>query len=294
MNIIAEHRVGAVEAQIRFNDYAIGIFEQLPSRKSVKKALKKGRLLLNGVQVEGGRYLKVGDLITLLEEEVLLPTLEMDVAVHFEDEDLAIVYKPAGIPVSGHQKRTLEMALPYNLKPSSKVDALAQPRPTHRLDLPTQGLLLIAKTTSSRIALGEAFAQGQIQKRYQAIVMGCPPEAGLFDLPIDAKAAQTQYQRIETISSLQSGQLSLLELYPKTGRKHQLRIQLSKAGYPILGDKLYGPEGKTLLHKGLFLAACGLRFVHPCTQELINIQLATPYKFLSLMKREQRRFDRYQ
>lgn len=279
---------------IRFNDYALGLFKQLPSRKSVKKAIKKGRLRLNEEQVEGGRYLKVGDQISLLEEVQELPLLELDLEVHYEDAYLAIVYKPAGIPVSGHQKRTLEMALRYNLQPSKALDALAQPRPTHRLDLPTRGLLLIAKTTKARIAIGQAFTDSRIQKRYQAVVMGCLPKAGNFSQSIGEKTASTDYECLKTVDSLRSGQLSLLNLYPKTGRKHQLRIHLSQAGYPIVGDKQYGLEGKTLLHKGLFLAACGLRFQHPITQEEVDLQLETPYKFAALLEREQRRYEDYQ
>lgn len=294
MNIQAIHIVENLSQRMRFNEYALGLFEQLPSRKSVKKAIKKGRLLLNDEAVEGGRYLKEGDEITLLAEAESLPLLELDLELYFEDEHLAIVYKPAGIAVSGHQKRTLEMALPYNLQKSKELDALAQPRPAHRLDLPTRGLLLIAKTMKTRIALGQAFAEGQIQKRYQALVMGCPPKAGKFSQSIGSKSALTKYECLETVDSLRSGQLSLLNLYPKTGRKHQLRIHLSQAGYPIVGDKLYGPKGETLLHKGLFLAACGLRFQHPITAEAINIQLETPYKFSSLLQREQRRYEDYQ
>jgi 23S rRNA pseudouridine1911/1915/1917 synthase len=293
LNIQAEHIVEEISQRIRFSDYALGLFEQLPSRKSVKKAIKKGRLLLNEAVVEGGRFLKAGDRILLLAEEQELPILEMKLEVHYEDEHLAIVYKPAGIPVSGYQKRTLEMALPFNLSLSKEKDALAQPRPVHRLDLPTRGLLLIAKTASCRIALGEAFANGTIHKRYQAVAMGRPPEAGQIDSDIAEKEALTSFQLLKTVDSLRSGQLSLLNLYPKTGRKHQLRIHLSEAGYPILGDKQYGKAGETLLHKGLFLAACGLNFQHPITKEEINLQLETPYKFEALLEREQRRYDDY-
>jgi len=88
--------------------------------------------------------------------------------------------------------------------------------------------------------------------------------------------------------------LSLVDLYPQTGRTHQLRIHLSKLGYPIMGDTLYGVEGKVFKGKGLFLCAIGLRFNHPITDEKIAIQINEPNKYNILLEREEKRWNRYQ
>ena len=105
---------------------------------------------------------------------------------------------------------------------------------------------------------------------------------------IEGKASLTNFKVIRTVRSLRSQCLSLLELYPETGRTHQLRIHCSESGYPILGDKLYGPEGNTLKHKGLFLAATGLIF-----EDGSDFQIKPPAKFDSFMKGEARRYNKY-
>jgi 23S rRNA-/tRNA-specific pseudouridylate synthase len=94
------------------------------------------------------------------------------------------------------------------------------------------------------------------------------------------------------VESVKSGELSLVELRPRTGRTHQLRIHCSELGHPILGDKLYDESKNTLSHKGLFLVATGLKFVHPETQQELNIQIDLPPKFTSLLEREKRWYER--
>ena len=85
----------------------------------------------------------------------------------------------------------------------------------------------------------------------------------------------------------------LVELSPKTGRTHQIRIHLSQLGFPIMGDKLYGKEGEVLAGKGLFLTAVELQFHHPVTNEGLIIKKSAPHKFESLLEREQRRWEKY-
>lgn len=109
--------------------------------------------------------------------------------------------------------------------------------------------------------------------------------------PIEGKPSETVYRCLSRARSLTWDWLSLLELHPKTGRRHQLRIHLSQAGFPIVGDKLYGQPGKILRGKGLFLAATGLVFNHPVTGEILEFALPIPLKFEGLMKREQRRWE---
>lgn len=292
--VLAMHIVPNIEGTQRLSDYLCGVFVQLPSRKSVKTAIKKGAIYVNGQKGHTGDWVQCDQKIELIEiDKVPSKILKMPMDILYEDAYLAVVFKPAGIPVSGNQFRTVENALLYNIEPSTELDALKRPRAAHRLDAPTSGLLLIAKTKQARIHLGAQFEAKTIQKRYQAIVIGEPAPKGSIDFPIEEKASLSNYECLRTVHSLKSGKLSLLDLYPKTGRTHQLRIHLSKLGFPILGDALYGKEGLILKHKGLFLTAIELRFKHPITEEEKVIALETPYKYIALLEREQRRFDRY-
>lgn len=292
--VLATHIVPVIETSQRLSDYLCGVFVQLPSRKSVKTAIKKGAVYVDGKKGHTGDWVKSRQEIQLVDlDKVPSKILKMPMDVLYEDAYLAIIFKPAGLPVSGNQFRTVENALLYNMQPSTEPDALKQPRAAHRLDAPTSGLLLIAKTKQARINLGAQFEAKTIQKRYQAIVIGATAEQGAINFPIEGKDALSVYERLKTVDSLKSGQLSLLNLYPKTGRTHQLRIHLSQLGFPILGDALYGKEGLILKHKGLFLTAVELSFVHPILNEEQKITLPTPYKYEALLKREQRRFDTY-
>lgn len=291
--VLATHWVPLDIEQQRLSDYLCGVFPQLPSRKSVKVAIKKGAIYVNGKKGHTGDWVLPKQKIELLEiESAPTKILQLPLDVLYEDDSIAVVFKPAGIPVSGNQFRTIENALLHNISPSDRVDALKKPRAVHRLDAPTSGLLLIAKTRQARIHLGAQFEAKTIQKRYQAIVMGQPPIEGTIDLPIEGKASVSYFICLRTVDSLRSGQLSLLNLFPQTGRTHQLRIHLSQLGFPILGDKLYGTEGQILKGKGLFLTALELEFEHPTTQKRQQIKLPTPYKYTALLDREQRRFNK--
>ncbi len=201
-----------------------------------------------------------------------------------------MIYKPAGINVSGNQFRTLQNALPHNLRPSTKLDVLDRPLPVHRLDNQTSGLLVVAKTKLARINLGKAFEDKSISKVYHAVVIGKVEGSGKIEFPIENKECKTLYRTIDVVPSLKNKYLSLLELEPKTGRTHQLRIHCSTLKHPILGDKVYGDEGMVLKSKGLFLCATRLQFNHPTSNELLKFSIPTPHKFLKRLENENRRF----
>lgn len=294
MIILARHIVQKIDFPQRFSDYTCGIFKQLPSRKGVKKAIKKGELLLNGKKAETGHWVNETDCIELLDLELSPPkTYERTIEVIYEDEILAIVNKPAGVVVSGNQFQTLQNMLPYNLSKSSEIDSLKWPRPVHRIDKSTSGLVLIAKTRIAHATLGKYFEQNLIQKTYIAIVTGTPACKGEIKTEVNGLAAISSFKKIKTVNSLRDGTLSLLELHPKTGRTHQLRIHLASIGHPIAGDVLYGNEGETLLHHGLFLASTGLQFKHPISGKVMDITIPCPHKFNSYMTREERRWRKY-
>jgi len=115
-----------------------------------------------------------------------------------------------------------------------------------------------------------------------------------LEKPIDGKDAITYFEKIKVVPSLKNKWLSLIDLFPQTGRTHQLRIHLSSLGFPILGDALYGKEGMILKHKGLFLCAVELIFSHPKTNEKMKVEINVPQKYETLLRREERRWQKYQ
>jgi RluA family pseudouridine synthase len=294
-HILAIHKVPGDAPRERIVEYAKGIFMQLPSRKGVKKAIERAHILLNGAPVETGRYLEPGDEITLTERPAALhKTYRLDLTVHFEDEHMAVVQKPAGIPVSGNYFKTIAQALPHNLKPSDVADALRIPLPVHRLDAPTSGLLLVAKTSGAMVELGRQFASRKVKKVYHAIVFGHLSLSGKIDSPVGEKDAESIYAVMRAVPSLRHGYFSLVKLEPLTGRTHQLRIHMAGSGHPIVGDAIYGNESNVLKGRGLFLAATGLSLRHPFFPEReVHIETGLPQKFISLLDREAQRWKKF-
>ena len=294
MNVTARHVVPQGAHRVRFREYACDVFVVFPSRKGVVKAIKRGEFTIDGTVAGTGSWVLPGQVIEHVDPERSGPKpFVLRLRVVFEDEHIAVVEKPAGIVVNGNRFRTIENALPLNLATSPCYDALRRPRPVHRLDGPTSGLLLAAKTSRAMVSLGRQFEDGTVDKRYRAIVMGRVEGEGLIDAPVDGRRAVTAYHSVRHVPSLRSGRLSLLDLWPRTGRTHQLRRHLAEAGFPILGDAAYGPEGLVLNGKGLFLAAVGLRFDHPLTGTRLDFAMDDPPKFASLLDREDRRWRKY-
>ncbi|MDP3312218.1 RluA family pseudouridine synthase [Lutibacter sp.] len=241
-----------------------------------------------------GTWVQNGFVLELLESPQKQPKIfECILPIILEDNHIAIINKPAGLIVSGNYFKTVYNALPFNLEKSNCIDALPWPTPLHRLDSQTSGLLLIAKTKTAQVELQNQFKNNSIQKKYCTIVVGKVLTNQKITTPIEEKEAETTFEIIKIIKSLKYNDLSCLKVSPKTGRTHQIRIHLSSINYPIFGDKLYGNLENVHVGKGLFLAATELTFLHPKSFEKVHIKIDTPPKFLSLLKREERRWNTY-
>ncbi|PHI20565.1 RNA pseudouridine synthase [Lewinellaceae bacterium SD302] len=282
--IYENYQVPPLSTPERLSDHLVGIFPIAASRKGIKKRIKKGHVSIDGRVGYTGDWLYGGEQI-----ELLLPAIEVNskkpnlqLTVHFEDDHLAVVEKPAGLLTSGNKWMTLANALPANLTPSRKTDALVYPQPAHRLDYATSGLVVVGKTASCLTRLGELFARRMIRKNYLAVVIGEIPERGNVEQSIDGKPASSTYERLDRQSSPRFGWLNLVRLSPATGRRHQLRIHLAALGCPILGDQKYGIEGLVLKGKGLYLHAHQLSFIHPITSEEIEVTSKVAKKFTKL------------
>ncbi|MCF7848024.1 MAG: RluA family pseudouridine synthase [Kiritimatiellales bacterium] len=279
---------------VRFSDYARAAFPVIPSRKGIAKAIKRGEFRIDGAVAQSGDWVQAGQLLELVDLQQRIPkTYRLPLEVVYEDGYLAVVNKPAGIEVSGNKFKTVENALAGGLAPSAEPDALGWPRPVHRLDYSTSGLLLVAKTAGAQVVLGRQFQERKVHKRYRAVVMGKLSSSGQVDEPVNGLSAHSEYVAVDTVSSLRSGHLTLVDLFPTTGRTHQLRIHMAAIGHPVVGDQKYGAEGNVLKGKGLFLASTELRFTHPADQREMILSIDVPPKFVSLLKREQTRWDKY-
>lgn len=291
MELLSTHVIPKEIEEIRFLDYVIANIETVNSRNGAKKAIKSGFITLDGEKVETGRFVKPGQLIEHFKlDEIPHKVFECNIPIIYEDEFLALLNKPAGLSVSGNYFRTVQNALTFNLKPSNEKDSLLIPRPVHRIDNQTSGLLLIAKTEKASIYLGKLFEEKKIVKYYMAIVIGLIKAKGTIKYPIEGKESISEYEQISVVSSIKYGYLSLVKLQPLTGRTHQLRIHLSQIGHPILGDKIYGEEPLLLKGKGLFLTAFEMQFSHPFSNKSMLISLDIPNKFNAFMRRENERF----
>ncbi len=278
----------------RLEQWSMELFDGIVSKAAARKACKRGDIRLDGQEARGAVFVGPGAVITRLESQGALPKVfPLALEVVFEDDHMAVVNKPPGFRVNGNLHRTIEHALPHNLKPSPEPDALRQFRPVHRLDRPTGGMVICAKTGSALMALGRQFETRRIQKQYRALCVGRLEGDGEVREPVEERSAHSSYRAVSHGRCLRSQWVTTVDLWPRTGRTHQLRRHLAHLGHPILGDAVYGKPGEILKGKGLFLWATGLEFDHPISGESLELSVPEPNKFESFRKREVRRWSRY-
>ena len=275
------HTVPALNERIRLSDYAINIFSSLPTKSGVKKALKKNEITINGEIASSGDWLSGGEELRL-EKVIKLNLYKLSYEVVYEDDHLAVVNKPAGVPVHSHSHRNIQNSLPYNLALSSIKHALQIPRPIHRLDHETNGLLIIAKTYQAMTSLGQDLANRKIKKSYTAVTIGQMSHPSPIRDALDGKECNTFFKIIESTSSKKYEMLNLVEVNLDTGRRNQIRRHFLGIGNPILGDKKYFIEDKVSYGNGLYLMADALMFSHPITKEIINLSIPVTKKYARL------------
>ena len=283
MQLVETHIAEEQKKPIRFQEYSVGIFKTIPTKSGIKKAIKKKLIFIDGVLATTSKYILGDEKIELFKSEnnSNIKKLKLHLEILFEDDYLAVVFKPAGILVSGNKFVTLANGLDQNLKKSSQADAV-KPHPIHRLDYPTTGVLLVGKTNSAIQRLSNLFEKKEVQKTYKAITIGKMKKNGEIKIPLDQKEALSEFKVTKTVTSQRFDFLNLVELKPTTGRKHQLRKHLFSIGNPILGDKKYFLDQKILTGKGLYLHASSLEFIHPFTKEQLLVTKKLPKKFKTI------------
>ncbi len=244
----------------------------------------QGGILLGGVPVTVRATVSAGDVLELALEEReppmhVLPR-DLPLEILYQSEDCIAVNKPAEMPTHpshGHFEDTLANALAFHL---SREDAPFRPRFINRLDRNTTGVVLVAAHALSASVLSRAMAQGEIQKTYLALVHGDVREARVIQTGIRRRAESIIFREVCPVGEgdlaithveplAGNGELTLVRLVPKTGRTHQLRVQLSSIGHPLLGDDLYGCADGFSRHA---LHAATLEFRAPRGVERVRVR----------------------
>lgn len=290
------------------------------SRARIQQLIAQEKVLLNGQPARASYKLRGGEQIEIAGE-VARPPLralaeEIPLEIVYEDADLAVVNKPAGMMVHAgagatddeRNRGTLVNALLHHLGKLSSVGGELRPGIVHRLDKETSGLIVVAKNDSAHRKLASEFSARRVKKTYIALVHGwLKKDRGTINSAISRDAirrtrmttrrsggreAVTHYDVQQRIES-RFGKFTLLKLKIETGRTHQIRVHLASLGHPVVGDRLYGApadiaDKKTGDHIALtrnFLHSAELQFAHPRSGEAVTLTSPLPEPLNEFLQR---------
>ncbi len=284
------------------------------SRSSLARVIRSGRVLLKGRPISPSTVLNPGDRIEILPETIIVgttPDIEPpSFGIIFEDDDLIVVDKPPGIvvhPGAGRPSHTLMDILVSSRPEMVGVGEQGRWGVVHRLDRDTSGVMVFAKTASAHAELSAQFKAHSIHRMYLALVRGNPgEETGTVDAPIGRHVKERKRISTKTGKARRAvtrwavkerfGGLTLLEVYPETGRTHQIRVHLAYVGLPVAGDPVYGKmRGKSRvadprLRKALevlkrqALHAAVLGFIHPRSLKYVEFSSPMPADMAEVIK----------
>ncbi|GAX22893.1 hypothetical protein FisN_24Lh178 [Fistulifera solaris] len=256
--------------------------DTLPSKRIICATCRKSFATITSAQMH------MNQLHPIIEKNSIY---QQPLRIVYSDDALAVIDKPQGMPVQGDKETLWKSDLLSPLATSvatNDPNAYRKPRPVHRLDSATGGLLVVAKTRSAEVKLREAFATRQCHKRYRALVWGACRSGGICEEPIQGRHAKTEYRPVQVIPiflrgvdtsiSLPDTYVTVLDLWLETGRKHQLRKHLQILKHPIVGDLRYGggkPQPAPYSSK-LCLWAMEISFSHPVLEKTVHCQLENP------------------
>ncbi|MFL6515527.1 MAG: RluA family pseudouridine synthase [Chthoniobacterales bacterium] len=265
------------------------------SRSRLQQLIRSGAVTLNAKSVRPRDVVRTGDAIRIVEpatEPSNLRSENIPLEVLFEDDDLIVLNKPAGLvvhPGAGHQEHTLVNALLGHCRSLSAIGGEERPGIVHRLDKDTSGCMVVAKNDETHRALSTQFADRTVKKVYLALVAGkLRKNVGSIDANIGrhpvhrqrmsvnrirGRAARTDYNVLASANGI-----SLVECQLHSGRTHQIRVHLHHIGHPVVGDKLYGRKTATAFDRQM-LHAWKLGFQHPKTGQWKEFQAPVPQDF---------------
>ena len=260
------------------------------SRTHAQRLINGDFITVNGLPAKSSLKLETGDRVDITvppESPSRLAPEDIPLDIVYEDTDLLVVDKPAGLavhPAPGHPSHTLVNAV-LNYLPGLADDADSlRPGIVHRLDRDTSGLILVAKNRVAQANLSDQFKSRSVSKYYLVLVRGkLTPESGIIEAAIGrdprnrqrmavvdrGREARTEYRVVKYV-----GDCSLLEIRPETGRTHQIRVHLAAIGFPVMGDSAYGVKSPRLSRQ--FLHAARLGFKLPSTGEYVEFESPLP------------------
>jgi 23S rRNA pseudouridine1911/1915/1917 synthase len=299
-------QAGPDDRGLRLDVFLAGRVENL-TRSQIQHLNRSGAIRIDGRQDKAGYRIRGGETIEVdlqpLQPASLTPE-QIPLQIYFEDANLAVIEKPAGLvvhPGSGTHGGTIANALVFHFQNLSDVGGEARPGIVHRLDKKTSGLLIVAKNNVAHARLSAAFQDRRVQKTYLTLVHGRPKRAsGTIELSVGrhptirtkmaaghakGRAAYSEYRVLESFHGF-----SLVEMTIKTGRTHQIRVHLSAIGHPVVGDDVYGARSYRGFAKKYgalnryFLHAAHLRFDHPMTGEPMEFHSPLPSELQKLLE----------
>lgn len=287
-------------------DALLAALAALP-RAQIRRWIEADRVTLDGKSCRPSQRVAAGQRIVarppaLVPDEALPEAIPLDVV--YEDADLVVVNKPAGMvvhPAPGHATGTLVNALLHHCSDLAGVGGVRRPGIVHRLDKGTSGILVVAKNDEAHASLARQFHDHTIERRYRAFVRAVPTaDAGRVDQPIGRHARDRKRMSIQSRSGREAhtawrvlrrfprSGVTDLAVRPETGRTHQIRVHLASVGLPIVSDPVYGKarrEKKWLLLARPALHAERLGFLHPSSGESLVFEAALPEDLLELRAR---------
>jgi len=291
--------VSSNEAKARLDQF---LAKRLPefSRSRLQQLIRDGFVRLNNSTSRPRQIVRGGDKIELTEpplEKIETLPEPIPLEILFEDDDLIVINKPAGLvvhPGAGHREHTLVNALLNHCATLSGIGGKERPGIVHRIDKETSGCLVVAKNDATHRDLSRQFAARTVEKIYLALVAGkLRKPAGVIEerigrhpvhrkqmsaIALRGRAAKTEYRVVRS-----SDRATLVECRLHSGRTHQIRVHLHHLGHPVLGDKVYAPRlakdfPRQMLH------AWNLGFRHPGTEEWKNFEAPLPDDFAAAIK----------
>jgi len=269
------------------------------SRTHARKLIDEGFIKVNGKIAKASHKLNTGDSVKITIPPEPLSTLSPEAIpldIIYEDDDLLVIDKPAGLavhPAPGHPGHTLVNAVLAYLPDLADDDNTLRPGIVHRLDKDTSGLILVAKNRVAQADLSAQFKSRSVNKSYLVLVKGrLTPENGVIEAAIGrdpknrqrmavvsrGREARTDYHVVKYI-----GGYTLLEIHPETGRTHQIRVHLAAIGYPVVGDTTYGVKNPNLSRQ--FLHASKLGFKLPSTGKYVEFESPLPPDLSQALKK---------
>ena len=283
------------------------------TRSRIQQLIKNGDITVNGKNAKNNKKIKSSYKIEENDRiEIFIPETEqteiipenIKIDIIYEDEDIAVINKNAGLvvhPAQGHYSGTLVNAILYHIKDLSGINGEIRPGIVHRLDKDTSGLIVIAKNDKAHINLAKMFQEKKIKKTYLAILKGkLTKEKGRIVTQIGRdtddrkkmtviKGNDRGKEAITNYNVICSNELfTLVKVYIETGRTHQIRVHMKYMGYPILGDMVYGRKDS---EKRQMLHAYKLEFLHPVTEKPMKFISEIPEDFRKALNNIKLEFD---